>query len=636
MPLSKAVIVAGGKGTRIHSLTGNLIPKALVPVAEEPVVFRQLRLLSRYGVQDVAVMAGFLADVLHEKMQPQAEKLGMNICFFIEEDPLGTAGGLLAAKDFLGEDDFLVVYCDVVMEMDLRRLITFHNEHEADITIVAHPNDHPYESDLLTTNNEHRILHIIPRKQTKPAFYHNLVPASVYCTSNNIFSYIETGVKQDFIADIVPKMIGSGSKVLAYNTPEYLRDMGTPQRYEMTVADIESGLVERMNYEAKRPAIFFDRDGVLVEDPFKAKRVPTDKLMLIEGAGKAVKAVNDAGLLAVVVTNQPHIAKGFLSFKELDDMHAKLEMMLGYEHAKLDRIYFCPHHPQKGFKGEVSELKVDCPCRKPRFGMVEQAMRELPIRKDESCVLGDTWRDVGLARRSGLYAYGVRTGMGSRDCTGKYRPDLIFSNVFEAVTFAILGHPRAHALAETLTAPILAKVRHFVVGICGIARSGKSTLGHSLAKEFRKRGIGSLHVKLDDWNVPISERQPGSTVEERQQAYLYDEILTALLEGKQVISPGYDPFTREIVGNMEYNLNNAKVVILDGLLSCHKDIRSRIDYAIYTKISSNLFLTRFHEFYEWKGLSHTSICALFSERELEDVPVVLEQSATADEIVVQE
>jgi histidinol-phosphate phosphatase family protein len=436
LPL-KAAIVAGGKGTRIRPLAGDLVPKALLPVAGRPIVFRQMELLARYGVREVAVLAGHLADALGEAMRPQARRLGMRLEFFVEPEPLGTAGGLPAARDFLAGGDFFVIYGDVAVDMDLSRLAEFHCGRRALATIVAHPNDHPHESDLLRTDAQARVLEILPRKSRPEGYYRNLVPAAVYCLSPGIFDLVQPRAKQDFIGDLFPRLLAAQAAVFAYATPEYLRDMGTLGRYEMVQRDLESGLVERMHFSRPRPAIFFDRDGVLNVEIVGRGILRCEELELLPRAAEAVKKVNRRGWLAVLVTNQAQVAKGLTTAEELDRIHARLETLLGRQGAYLDRIYYCPHHPDRGFPGEIPELKIDCQCRKPKAGLIAVAVRDLPIALRSSCLVGDTWRDMGAARAAGIRAYGVRTGYGCQECEGEYRPDRIFADVAEAVDFAL-------------------------------------------------------------------------------------------------------------------------------------------------------------------------------------------------------
>ena len=197
--------------------------------------------------------------------------------------------------------------------------------------------------------------------------------------------------------------------------------------------DLEDGLVGRMNYSVRRPAVFFDRDGVLNREIPGRGILKPDDLELLPNAARAVELVNRAGLLSVVVTNQPQMAKGFTTPEELNRIHAKLETLLGYENALLDRIYFCPHHPETGFDGEIPELKIECECRKPKPGLIFRAAEELPIALDKSCLIGDAWRDIAAARTAGIRAFGVKTGYGCKNCADEYTPDQIFPDVLASV-----------------------------------------------------------------------------------------------------------------------------------------------------------------------------------------------------------
>ena len=133
------------------------------------------------------------------------------------------------------------------------------------------------------------------------------------------------------------------------------------------------------------------------------------------------------------MTNQPVIAKGFCDEAELQKIHNKLETLLGREHAFLDRIYFCPHHPEKGFPGERPELKIECNCRKPKMGMIQKAVADLNIDLKQSWLIGDTTTDLQTAKNAGLKSILVRTGAGGRDGKFDARPDLTFDALKDAV-----------------------------------------------------------------------------------------------------------------------------------------------------------------------------------------------------------
>src|SRR5262249_48522238 len=151
----------------------------------------------------------------------------------------------------------------------------------------------------------------------------------------------------DFGKDLFPAMLHGGTKLFGYNTPEYIKDIGTPERYDRVEGEFKSGVVQHSSLASPQRAVFLDRDGTLVVD--KDCLRTAEELELIPGATDAVRELNHHGWRAVVVTNQSVIAKGWCTEAELQRIHNKLESLLGREHAFLDRIYFCPHHPEKGF-----------------------------------------------------------------------------------------------------------------------------------------------------------------------------------------------------------------------------------------------------------------------------------------------
>ncbi len=429
----KAVIIAGGKGTRIRSVTGDALPKALLPVAGTPVIFRQFQLLKRYGFSDVVVTAGHLAPVLSDACAREAKRQGLRVQVVVESQPMGTGGGLPLARRYLGEEPFLVVCGDIAIDMDLERLAKCHCEAGADATVVVHPNDHPQTSDLVVVDDADSIREFLPRGTRTGLDHRNLVIGSVYVLSPRVFDFIHPDAKQDLNNDILPRMAAGGANVIAYNTPEYLRDVGTPERLALVEGDIATGRMERLNWSNKRPAVFFDRDGVLIEDAGERGVTSPDEVVLLPGVAEAVRAVNEAGWLAVVISNQPGVAKGFLTFEELDQVTGRMEMELGKEGAWLDRVYYCPHHPELGFDGERPELKVLCDCRKPAPGLLVRASEEFPLDLPSSVFIGDTARDVGVARAVGIPALGVRTGHGCQDCNGDLQPDSMHDTALEAV-----------------------------------------------------------------------------------------------------------------------------------------------------------------------------------------------------------
>ncbi len=393
----KLVIIAGGKGTRLGAAT---VPKPMVKIGDRTVLEHQLALAKRYGIRDVFIISGHLADVTFDHLRDGAGH-GLRITHLIEPRPLGTAGSLALLKHLIN-DRFLVFYGDVMLDMDLGRLIAFDREERALATLVVHPNDHPKDSDLVEIDDPNRIR--AWHKKPRPAgiCHRNLVNAGVYAFAPDIFRHLSFGESADFGRDVFPALVARGLPLAAYSTAEFVKDMGTPDRLAEIEHAYRSGRVARLNWANRRKAIFLDRDGVVLNYVDHLTR--PDDVQLAPGAGEAIRRINDSEHLAVLVTNQPMLAKGMLAHEGLERIHARMETQLAAEHgAYLDMIYHCPHHPERGFAGEVPTLKIDCECRKPKPGMLLRAAREMNIDLPRSWMIGDQASDVLAGQRAGCH-----------------------------------------------------------------------------------------------------------------------------------------------------------------------------------------------------------------------------------------
>jgi D,D-heptose 1,7-bisphosphate phosphatase len=384
----KVVITAGGKGTRIRSVADE-IPKAMIPVNGKPVLEYQIELARRYGYTDFLLLIGHLGGKIKDYFG-DGTNFGVTIDYYQEAEPLGTAGAFVCVKEKL-TSDFWVFYGDTIMDFDMEKMWNFHKCHHSDATLFLHPNDHPYDSDLVDINNGSRISSFYPHPR-KNDNYRNLVNAALYILSPVILTHIKTGEKNDFGKNVFPSALLAGANMFGYVSAEYIKDMGTPDRYGKVCNDMITGKVMKLNSRNKRPAIFLDRDGVINKE---VDLLSSPKEMeLIPGAAEAVRKINRSGYLAIVVTNQPVIARNLCDFDTLQHIHNKMETLLGEEHAYLDAIYFCPHHPDKGYPEERTEYKTDCDCRKPKPGLILQAAKDWNIDLDNSCMIGDRLSDI--------------------------------------------------------------------------------------------------------------------------------------------------------------------------------------------------------------------------------------------------
>ncbi|MBY5758151.1 HAD-IIIA family hydrolase [Rhizobium leguminosarum] len=636
--IREAIIIAGGLGTRARSMTGDAIPKALLPLDGVPIILRQIRVLAREGVQHVRVLGGHLGGQLEPALGPEAEKLGITIDVFVETSPLGTAGCLTTLETIAG--DVLIVYGDMLFDIDLSALARHRQQFPAALTIIAHPNDHPRTSDLVVQKSNY-LQRLFPRKTPRDADWRNLVPAGLYVASDQFFETLLPGQPADMIHDVVPGLLERSIPVAIYDTPEYMKDTGSPSRHAAAAEDLRQERVHAVHLSVRRPAVFFDCDGVLNEDVGGHGVIHPDQVKLIGRAGEAVRLAREAGFLTVAVTNRPQVAKGLLDESGLDHVLGRLEAELAKDGGVLDRIYFCPHHPDKGFPNEIPELKIDCACRKPGDLMIRQAMTELPVEKSKSVIIGDSLRDIGAARKAGIWAYGVRTGYGLRDEksypaaeTDVPRADLVFDTVYDAVRFQCGYQDIGQALSGAIHQRLPSKAGPLLVSICGRSRSGKSTFAHAVERMLSESGRRVLRLELDRWILPLEYCRPDMTAEERNRVELYPEIVSMLRQSGQVEAPGYDAASRsQRKDTTTYDARDAEVILLDGIFAGHASIREDVDMAAFVEASQQALLSRFHNFYAWKGLTPTDAEGLWASRIQEEWPKIDLQRTSADIVI---
>ena len=427
--MKQAIIIAGGMGTRLKARLGDL-PKPMIPIGGKPLLEHQVDLAKRHGFTDVVIFACYRPDLIQAHLG-DGSRWGVKIRYQVEKTPLGTAGAVLAGMSLLDER-FLVFYGDTMVNVDLSRLWDRHVSSGAGGTLLLHPNDHPLDSDLVEMDDGGWITAFHNRPHPAGKFFQNLVNAGLYVIDKAALEPWARDVKpMDFGKNLFPAMLRSGQRLLGYNTPEYIKDIGTPERYDRVSAEYDRGVIARSSLQTPQPAVFLDRDGTLNRE-VDGVTCP-EKLELLPGVAEAIHELNHNGIRAVVISNQPIIAKGFCREADVQAVHNKLETLLGQQHAFLDRIYYCPHHPEKGFDGERIELKIACDCRKPRIGMIERAVRDLNVDLKQSWLIGDTTTDLQTAKNAGVKSILVLTGYAGKDNKYPAQPDYACETLTEAV-----------------------------------------------------------------------------------------------------------------------------------------------------------------------------------------------------------
>lgn len=434
--LASVAILAGGLGTRLKSRSGDL-PKPMMQLAGKPLLQHQIELCRDYGFTHIALLVHHRSEAIRDYFT-DGSAFGVHLTYAVETEPRGTAGALRDALALLA-DRFLVLYGDTYLDVNLCRFWQAHIKSKADATLFLHPNDHPQDSDLIEVDAEGRVISVLAYPHPEGREARNLVNAALYVVEGQrLKPLIPAAGKSDLAKHTFPSLLAAGRRLVGYVSPEYIKDIGTPERIDKAERDIAVGLPERLSERQPRGAVFLDRDGTLNEEVDHLHS--PDQLRILPGVAEAIRRVNRDGQLVVVVTNQPVLARGEITVSGLDRIHSRLEWQLGTGGAYIDRIYYCPHHPDRGFKGEVVELKIDCNCRKPATGLIDKACRELGISRSDSWMVGDTTSDIEAGRRSGMRTILVNTGYAGRD--GKYpiRADYRCPTLTAAIDWILNGH----------------------------------------------------------------------------------------------------------------------------------------------------------------------------------------------------
>lgn len=399
--------MAGGKGTRISSISSD-IPKPMIQIDGRPVLEREIECLRDQGFTDIIITVSHLADKIINYFG-DGSKFGVEIEYFVEETPLGNAGALFKLRDKL-TDVFLLLNADAVFDIDFNRFVSYHKERGGLVTLFTHPNSHPYDSGVIIADEHGAVDSWLTKEDYRPQWYHNRVNAGLHVINPAALDLVQIDsslvgtevdgkpLKVDLDRQVLKPLCGTG-KMFCYDSPEYVKDMGTPDRYQSVCSDYREGRVQSKNLRNKQKAIFLDRDGTI--NRYVGFLRDIDDFELLPGVADAIKMINASGYLAIVVTNQPVIARGEVSFEELQDIHNKMETLLGNDGAYLDAIYYCPHHPHKGYDGEIKELKIECECRKPKPGMINKAAVDFNIDVSNSWMIGDGENDIMSGKAAG-------------------------------------------------------------------------------------------------------------------------------------------------------------------------------------------------------------------------------------------
>jgi histidinol-phosphate phosphatase family protein len=618
--VTQAVILAGGKGTRLRERLGHL-PKPLIDICGVPLLERQILLAKKHRFTEILVLVNYAAAEIVDYCASK-QNWGLDIHCIDDGQPRGTAGATLAVFDRLASE-FLVMYGDTMLDVDLTRFHDFHRQiGDVSATLFLHPNDHPMDSDLVEMDDDGFIsaFHAYPHDPSR--FYPNLVNAALYWVRRDALSpWREQSGALDFGRDLFPALLQRGLKLRGFNSPEYIKDIGTPARLDKVCADYASGKIQRSSLEQPQPMVFVDRDGTINREVDHLNA--PDQFELLPGVEEAIKRLNRSDYRCCVVTNQPVIARGELSFEGLRQIHNKMETLLGRHGAFIDRIYYCPHHPHKGFPGERIELKTECDCRKPKTGMIDRAVQDFHGARERSWLVGDASVDIETARRAGLKSVLVETGYAGLDYREWATPDATVPDLRSAVSFILDHYPRLLGHCQQLANGIGAGA---LVLIGGPARSGKSTFASVMRDALHIRGQRACIVSIDRWLKDEIMREPGVLGRYDMNAL---EALVGQLGNRErrpdnLTLPGYHKLHRKQIAAVEsLPLSGSDVVLIEGTVALALNIETGVEIHRYHVESDEEARKQrvLHE-YRLRGQSQAQAAAVYAARQMDELPVL--------------
>jgi len=385
-------IIAGGEGKRFKSVSTS--PKILAKLGKSSLIDLILKNLHSYNIKKTSFFIGKNKSFFLKYKNKKGIKL-------IEEKKLlGTSGcfSLINKKNL--EKNVLIIFGDILFDINFSNFYKFHLKNNSDITILSHPSDHLFDSDIVETDNKNKVSKIFFKPHSKKMKFKNLTMAGIFIINKKLIKNIPPNKKHDFSKNFLKDSLKKNYRVFSYKTREYCKDLGTPERFKKVNKDFFLKKHIKLKKENKIKAIFLDRDGVLNVD--KGPLQYSNPINFLPGVKNALTALRKLDYLIILITNQSAVAKGFITINELEKSFNNLETVLSKSKFYFDGIYYCPHYPISGYKNENKKYKVFCLCRKPKPGMIFKATKDFNINLKKSYFIGDTLRDYEAAKAANV------------------------------------------------------------------------------------------------------------------------------------------------------------------------------------------------------------------------------------------
>jgi D,D-heptose 1,7-bisphosphate phosphatase len=379
-PSRQCVVLVGGLGTRLGEITRDT-PKPLLAVDGQPFLAHLIRNGLRFGFDDFVLLAGFNASKIEAFASAIRQELPIRVRVVAEPEPAGTGGALVYARELL-EGEFLMLNGDSMFDFNWLDLGVRSVQANWTARIALREVDDSSRFGSIDLEGES----ISAFREKAECAAPGLINTGVYWLKRAILDEIRV-LPYSLEHDVFPALV-KRKQALGFTYAGAFIDIGIPD-------DLARARNEWKEMRRK-PAVFFDRDGILNYDSGYTHRI--EDFHWKPGAREAILHCNDAGWLTFVVTNQAGIARGYYEAEAVDALHRWMNADLRCIGAHIDDFRFCPHHPD----GVLSAFSVHCECRKPRPGMIRSLAAEWPIDGLTSFLVGDKPSDILAAQAAGL------------------------------------------------------------------------------------------------------------------------------------------------------------------------------------------------------------------------------------------
>jgi histidinol-phosphate phosphatase family protein len=398
-PRARALILAGGLGTRLRPLTDET-PKCLLAIGNRVLLDYWVESLSEAGITEARINNHAHAGQVREYIGRVNAGGRLRLIESYEPELLGSAGTVTANLDLAEDaDEIVIIYADNLSDVDLRPLIAFHRQHDDPVTMVLFRAPNPRACGIAEMDDVGRIVSFV-EKPEHPAS--DLANAGLYVVDAAAYREMAARGARDLGFDVLPGFVG---RMRGWLWGGYYLDIGTHEALDRARREVTSTFpAQAVALDApSRPAIFLDRDGTVIEhvhylcDPALVRILP--------GAAEALTRFRRAGFARVLVTNQSAIGRGMLTEDQLDEIHVEMNRQLAAAGATIDAIYHCPDVPTTD-----DRTHVENPDRKPGPGMLLRAAADLGLDLGASWMVGDLISDVLAGQNAGCRSILLESG----------------------------------------------------------------------------------------------------------------------------------------------------------------------------------------------------------------------------------